>query len=122
LQDLSVLARASGLTFDDRLRLGEQVAAGMAQWWRGRVEELLAPLAKLAERSAPIQASEEGLQRTAFLVRLDRFEDIDRLLAVVRDDAPSGVEISALGPMPAYSFLDDLDLMPQRSAPSRWGW
>jgi hypothetical protein len=40
----------------------------------------------------------------------------------VQDDLGGRARIAYVGPLPVYSFLDDLDASPELEPTSKWGW
>jgi Gas vesicle synthesis protein GvpL/GvpF len=110
------------LALDEKIQLGERVAAEMSRWWSAKSERILAPVAALAERSTEVQAPHEHVRRTAYLVRRDQLDQVDATLIALGEDLPLHATVSAMGPLPAYSFLIDLDKPQAAEAPSRWGW
>lgn len=137
---LSLAERARGRTtsFDEQLRLGEEVLAAVGRWWDDRAATLVSPIVAIAERSATLPPPDEHRRRWAFLVRRDRWQLLEDTLRAVQDEAVAeGIQIAALGPIPAYSFLEHLDdsaatgdtapgpaidADPVWSGSARWGW
>ena len=88
---------------------------------RDLVEEWTGELEELAERSAVLH-SDEQLRRIAYLVRRDRLDDADDAVGRMQDGLGSRARIDYVGPLPVYSFLDDLDVRPEPVPTSKWGW
>jgi hypothetical protein len=93
--------------------VADEEAVRTAQW--------TAELASIAERSA-VLAADEQTRRTAYLVRRERLADADAAVARLRADAEGVAAIEYVGPLPVYSFLDDLPAGEQPASRSRWGW
>jgi hypothetical protein len=110
---------------DERIRLGEAVSEHVQRWQRERADALLEPLVALAERSTPLEAPEPEQDRRAFLLRSDRLADMDDAVQRLQDVALI-TAVDYVGPLPAYSFLDNAQLTataePQPESGSRWGW
>jgi hypothetical protein len=58
----------------------------------------------------------------AYLVRRDRLADTDAAVDRMHDDLGGRARIEYVGPLPVYSFLDDLPADPEPAPRSRWGW
>jgi hypothetical protein len=126
-EDLRVLVRQGGgaTDMDERIRLGEAVSEHVQRWQRERADALLEPLVALAERSTALEAPEPEQDRRAFLLRSDRLADMDDAVQRLQDVALI-TAVDYVGPLPAYSFLDNAQLTaaaePQPESGSRWGW
>lgn len=123
IERLAARSRAPGAGLAERMELGEAVAARVAD-----AEAILAgawtdELAGLAERSALLSADEQG-RRMAFCVRRERLADADAAVARLREAAGARADVEYVGPLPVYSFLDDLaPASAEEPTPrSRWGW
>ncbi|MGY1619767.1 GvpL/GvpF family gas vesicle protein [Geodermatophilus sp. SYSU D00691] len=121
IEHLAARSRAPGAGFGDRMALGEAVAARVADAQAALTEEWTAELAGVAERSAVLSADEQA-RRTAWCVRRDRIADADAAVARLREAAAGRAEVEYVGPLPIYSFLDDLPAGPEPEPRSRWGW
>jgi hypothetical protein len=121
LERLAARSRAPGAGLADRLALGELVAGRVAEAEDALVGRWTAELDGIAERSAVLQADEQA-RRTAFLVRRDRLGDADEAVARLREDAAGSAAVEYVGPLPVFSFLDDLPTGPAPQPRSRWGW
>jgi Gas vesicle synthesis protein GvpL/GvpF len=125
IERLAARSRAPGAGLGERMALGEAVAERVADAEGTRMAEWTAELAGIAERSAVLSADEQ-VRRTAYLVRRDRLADADAAVARLREAAQGQAEVEYVGPLPVYSFLDDLpDDLPAAAEPaprSRWGW
>jgi hypothetical protein len=137
LRGLADTSRALAASLDQRLRLGEAVLASVGRWWDEQVARLLSPVAAISEQSAPLPAPDDHCRRRAFLVRRDRWHELEpTLLAVQAVAAAEGARVVALGPIPVYSFLEHLGASsadPPDGGPAdwptsawsgspRWGW
>jgi hypothetical protein len=123
IERLAAQSRAPGAGMADRMALGEAVAARVAD-----TEAILAgmwadELAGLAEQSAVLSADEQG-RRMAFCVRRERLADADAAVARLREAADGRADVEYVGPLPVYSFLDELPPGPgpEPEQRSRWGW
>jgi hypothetical protein len=110
-----------GADLASNIRHGELIAHRLVAWRRRQADELLAPVAALAERTAPVADFVDTEERRAYLVPLDRVEAARALVTGLRT-----VRAVFTGPLPAYSFLDaappaEPDPFAARST-SRWGW
>jgi hypothetical protein len=121
IERLAARSREPGAGMADRMALGEAVAARVAD-----AEAILAgtwtdELAGLSERSAVLAADEQG-RRMAFCVRRERLADADAAVARLREAVGARAEVEYVGPLPVYSFIDDLEPAPEQPPRSRWGW
>lgn len=110
-----------GTDLASNIRQGELIAHRLVAWRRRQADELLAPVAALAQQSAPVADLVDTEERRAYLVPLDRVETARALVTGLRN-----VRVEFTGPLPAYSFLDAAPLAepdPFEARPtSRWGW
>jgi hypothetical protein len=118
---LAARIRAPGAGLGQRMALGEAVAGRVADIERSLAEEWTAELAALAER-AGVLAVDEQVRRTAFCLRRDRLAEADAAVARLREAAAGLATVEYVGPLPLYSFLDELPRAPAAAPPSRWGW
>jgi hypothetical protein len=121
IERLAARSRARGAGLSERMALGEAVAELVADEEAVRTAQWTAELASIAERSA-VLAADEQTRRTAYLVRRERLADADAAVARLRADAEGVAAIEYVGPLPVYSFLDDLPAGEQPASRSRWGW
>jgi len=121
IERLAARSRAPGAGLPERMALGEAVAELVADEEAVRTAEWTAELASLAERSA-VLAADEQVRRTAYLVRRERLADADAAVARLRAAADGVADVEYVGPLPVYSFLDDLPEGEQPAPRSRWGW
>ena len=120
LREMAERARQPGAGFSEKLALGEATAMRVAEHQEALVEEWTRELDELAERSAVLHGDEQ-LQRIAYLVRRERLDDADAAVGRMEDDL-GAARIEYVGPLPVYSFLDDLDARPEPQPTSKWGW
>ena len=119
---LATRARAPGAGFGDRLALGEAVAGRVADVEAALAEEWTAELTALADRAVVLTADEQE-RRTAFCLHRDRLAAADHAVARLRTAAAGRADVEYVGPLPVYSFLDDLPPGPaEPEQRSRWGW
>jgi hypothetical protein len=121
IERLAARSRAPGAGMAERMALGEAVAARVAD-----AEAILAgswteELVGLSEQSAVLTADEQG-RRMAFCVRRERLPDADAAVARLREAVGALADVEYVGPLPVYSFLEDLPPGPEPAPPSRWGW
>ncbi len=109
LTTLAAGAAEAGASLDELIRLGDDVLTALTRWWSARAEELLAPVVAVSERRTGVPVPRENIVRTALLVHRDRWPRLEASLGRVRDTARGEAEVSVVGPLPAYSFLDVLD-------------
>jgi len=121
LRGMAERVRQPGAGFSEKLALGEATAMRVAEHQDALVEEWTAELEELAERSAVLHGDEQ-LRRIAYLVPRDRLDDADAAVARLQDDLGGRARIEYVGPLPVYSFLDDLDVRPEPAPTSKWGW
>jgi Gas vesicle synthesis protein GvpL/GvpF len=121
IERLAARSRAPGAGFGERMALGEAVAGRVAEIEDALTAEWTAELEELAERSAVLSADEQG-RRTAWCVRRERLADADAAVARMQEAAAGRAEVEYVGPLPVYSFLDDLPSGPEPEPRSRWGW
>jgi hypothetical protein len=118
---LAAQSRAPGAGLAERLSLGEAVAARVAEAEEALAERWTAGLTGIAERSA-VLAADEQVRRTAWLVRRDRLAEADAEVARLRASAEGTADVEYVGPLPVYSFLEDVPPGPEPEPSSRWGW
>jgi hypothetical protein len=121
IERLAARSRARGAGLSERMALGEAVAELVADEETVRTAQWTAELASVAERFA-VLAADEQTRRSAYLVRRERLADADAAVARLRADAEGLAEVEYVGPLPVYSFLDDLPAGEQPASRSRWGW
>ena len=121
IERLAARSRAPGAGLPERLTLGEVVASRVVEAEAALAERWTAGLTALAERSAVLAADEE-VRRTAWLVRRDRLADADAEVARLQEAAGRTADVEYVGPLPVYSFLDDVPPGPEPEPSSRWGW
>jgi hypothetical protein len=114
-------ARGPRAGLADRLALGEATAMRVAEHQTALAEEWTAELAGVAERAEQLHQDEQ-LQRTAYLVRRDRLADADAAVSRLRTQVEGLADIEYVGPLPVFSFLDDLSSGPEPEQRSNWGW
>jgi hypothetical protein len=106
------------------MALGEAVAARVAAEHAALAEEWTAELTGIAARVAVLHTDEQ-LRRMAFLVRRARISDADTAVERLRGRVAGRAGIEYVGPLPVYSFLDEIDAdmgAAPRGPTSRWGW
>jgi hypothetical protein len=111
----------AGAGLSEKLALGEATAMRVAEHQDALVERWTAELEELAERSAVLHGDEQ-LRRIAYLVRRDRLDEADRSVSRAQEGLGDQARIEYVGPLPVYSFLDDLSSRPAPEPSSRWGW
>jgi hypothetical protein len=114
-------ARGPRAGLAERLALGEATAMRVAEHQAALAEAWTGELADVAER-AELLHQDEQLQRTAYLVRRDRLSDADAAVGRLRTQAEGLADIEYVGPLPVFSFLDDLSSDPEPEPRSNWGW
>ncbi len=121
LRDLAEETRGSEASLDTRIALGEAVSSHLTDWRRQQVDALLPALSEPVEDAVELEASEPLQQRWAFLVRAERLADLDAVVAEIRSSLGTAASLEYVGPLPVYSFLQQVQVEPtqQRSA---WGW
>ena len=121
VQRLADRARLPGAGLAERLALGEATAVRVAEHQEAMAEEWAGELLGVAEQAVLLH-SDEQLRRTAYLVRRDRIADADAAVERLRARARGMAEIEYVGPLPVFSFLDDLSSSPEPEQRSNWGW
>lgn len=121
LRVMAESVRLSGAGFTERLALGEATARHVAEHQDALVERWTGELEELAELSAVLHGDEQ-LRRIAYLLRRDRLEDADDAVERMQDALEGRARIEYVGPLPVYSFLDDLDVRREPAQASKWGW
>jgi hypothetical protein len=121
IEQLARRSRAPGAGMSERMALGEAVAGRVADVEGALADEWTAELAGLAERAVVLSVDEQ-VRRTAFCLRRGRLADADAAVARLRQAAAGRAEVEYVGPLPLYSFLDDLPRAPEPAPHSRWGW
>jgi len=110
------------LDLSARIRLGEQVAHHLVAWRRARADELLAPVAAVAREHVALADREHTEERHAFLVPTGEVGAVRAAIAGLSDP---GADAECVGPLPAYSFLDEpaaTRATAGQAPASRWGW
>ena len=118
---LAQRSRAPGAGLPDRMALGEVVAARVAEYQEALAEAWTAELVEIAERLAVLHVDEQS-RRTAYLVRRGRLAESDAAVGRLRTEAVGRADAEYVGPLPVYSFLDEVDADPAEAHTSRWGW
>jgi hypothetical protein len=118
---LAARSRARGAGTAERMALGEAVAARVGAEHAELAAAWTAPLVAAAERSTVLHEDEQR-QRTAHLVRRDRLAEADAAVAEIRQLAAGRAGVEYVGPLPVYSFLEQLTAAPRPAPSSRWGW
>jgi hypothetical protein len=113
--------RRPGAGFSEKLALGEATARRVAEHQEALIEQWTVELEDLAELSALLH-SDEHLRRIAYLVRRDRLDDADGAVNRLQEGLEGWARIEYVGPLPVYSFLDDLDVRAEPQPSSQWGW
>ena len=121
LQRLADRARSPGAGLPERLALGEATATAVAAYQEDLAAEWTTELLAVAEQAVLLH-SDEQLRRTAYLVRRDRLDDADAAVGRLRTHAEGLADIEYVGPLPVFSFLDDLSSGPEPEPRSNWGW
>jgi Gas vesicle synthesis protein GvpL/GvpF len=121
IERLAAGSRAPGAGLAERMALGEAVAGRVADAEAALAEQWTAELESVAERAATL-AADEQVRRTAYLVRRDRLPEADAAVERLRAAAAGRADVEYVGPLPLYSFLDDLPAGPEPAPRSRWGW
>jgi hypothetical protein len=121
IEALAARSRARGAGLSERMALGEAVAARVADVERALAEEWTAELSGVAERTV-VLAADEQVRRMAFCLHRDRLAEADAVVARLREAAVGRAGVEYVGPLPLYSFLDDLPRAPEPAPRSRWGW
>lgn len=120
---LAAASRNASGNLDQRIRVGEVVAARLADRRKARVEDLFSSLPPLAEDAVRVRASDPAVDRLALLVRLEELSQLDAAVEELRHAAGPDVSLEYVGPLPAYSFLERVAPVAQEPEPSsRWGW
>jgi hypothetical protein len=114
-------ARGPRAGLAERLALGEATAMRVAEHQAALAEDWTEGLLAVAEQAVLLH-SDEQLRRTAYLVRRDRIDDADAAVERLRARAQGLAEIEYVGPLPVFSFLDDLASSPEPEPRSKWGW
>jgi hypothetical protein len=121
IERLASRTRSPGAGLDDRVALGEAVAARLAEAQASLAEQWTAELAGIAERSVVLNTDEES-RREAYLVRRNRLALADDAVARLQAAAAGRATVEYVGPLPVYSFLEDVAAGPEPAPTSRWGW
>ena len=121
IRALARAARARGAGMGEQMALGEAVARRVAERIDELTEHWTRDLAEIADRSVVLSATEQDV-RIALLVRRDRLADADDAVSRLREVARDQAAVEYVGPLPAYSFLDEVVLPASPRPTSRWGW
>jgi len=104
-------------TLDQQVRLGEMVAARLAEHRAADADRVLAHLAPLTLQDSPRGSDDGWVLRHAFLLRADDMPAFDVALDDLQHDYGDAVAFSRAGPLPVFSFT-----VLSGSGRSRWGW
>src|SRR3954468_1123161 len=102
-----VEGRSQAAAYYDRIRLGEAVAAAVAERRAAdadRAQAILAPLAvnvRVEDARTPDSAF-----NLSFLVARERVDDFGVRVGALRDELGGHVDVSYVGPLPPYSFAE----------------
>jgi hypothetical protein len=131
---IAELAKHSGIRlpddadFQQRIEVGEQVAALLVTQRRRIAEDVVGQLRNVAVADtarAILEGPEDPVLRWAFLVDKDRLAQFDDAYRLVQSEYPR-LSIRATGPLPPVDFLDSGPAEspePAKPAPdSKWGW
>jgi Gas vesicle synthesis protein GvpL/GvpF len=118
---LAARSRAPGAGLAERMALGEAVAERIGELEAALAEQWTGELAGIAERSVVLHADEQ-VHRQAYLVRRDRIAEADDAVVRLRAGSEGRADLEYVGPLPVYSFLDDIPAGPEPAQRSRWGW
>jgi hypothetical protein len=118
---LAARSRAPGAGLAERMALGETVAAGVADEEARLAEEWTRELADVSLRWTVLH-SDENRWRMAYLVPRDQLGTADTAVAHLRAAAQDRAAAEYVGPLPVYSFLDQLPAAEAAQPASRWGW
>jgi Gas vesicle synthesis protein GvpL/GvpF len=118
---LARTARAPGAGLAQQLALGEAVAQRVAERRDALTDEWTGELVGTADRAVVLSADEQEV-RIALLVRRDRLPAADDAVERLRRAAAGQAEVEYVGPLPVYSFLDEVDTAASPPRTSRWGW
>jgi hypothetical protein len=121
LRRMAEQLRGPGAGLSEKLALGEATAMRVAEHQDALVEQWTGELEELAERSIVLHGDEQ-LRRIAYLVPRDRLDDADAAVDRMQHELGGRARIEYVGPLPIYSFLDDLDVRREPQPTSRWGW
>jgi hypothetical protein len=121
IERLAARSRAPGAGLGDRMALGEAVAARVADVEASLFAEWTAELSAIAQRVAVLGADEQT-RRTAFCLRREQLPEADAAVGRLRSAAAGRAGVEYVGPLPLYSFLDDLPRAAEPAPRSRWGW
>jgi hypothetical protein len=121
IRSLATRTRRPGAGLGERVALGEAVASHVAALEDALTEKWTGELAGLAERDVAL-AADEQIRRMAYLVRRERLPAADAAVARLRAAADAHAAVEYVGPLPAYSFLDEVDTGASPPPTSRWGW
>lgn len=114
-------SRAPGAGMGERMALGETVAQRVAERIDALTELWTRELAETAVRSVVLSATEQDV-RIALLVLRDRVPDADDAVTRLREAARGQAGVEYVGPLPPYSFLDEVGETAAPRPTSRWGW
>ena len=115
--------RTGDLDLSERIRLGERVARHVVTWRRARSRELLEPVSSVARAEVALTEGEHTEERQAFLVPVGEVDTVRAAIAGL--STAEEVDAECVGPLPAYSFLDeptDTRATADHATASRWGW
>ncbi|MGY1770079.1 GvpL/GvpF family gas vesicle protein [Blastococcus sp. SYSU D00813] len=114
-------SRAPGAGTADRMALGEAVAVRVAAEHTDLAAGWTAALAAVAELGTVLHEDEQR-HRSAYLVRRDRLAEADAVVADLRAEIGDRAGVEYVGPLPVYSFLDQVSAPAAPVPTSRWGW
>lgn len=117
LRDL--VGGGTGTELSVNIELGEQVVQRVQAWRTARTDELLRPVLDTVASSVRLTEPAPTVDRIALLCRFEHLDAVDAAVAELGDTAPD-VSVEYVGPMPVFSFREELASAPAEG--SRWGW
>jgi hypothetical protein len=101
-----VRSRSAEAAYYDRIRLGELIAAKLAELRDGDTAGAMGRLSPVAVAARAEAGGAGDAFNLSFLVRRDRQTDFTQRVNSLIDDAGDRIEIRYVGPLPPYSFTD----------------
>lgn len=109
----------TGAELSSNIEFGERVVRRVQQWRTSATDEILRPVLQNVTSSVRLTETAPTVERVALLCELDHVEAVDAAVAELGDTAPA-VSIEYVGPLPVFSFREQLANAQPRG--SRWGW
>jgi hypothetical protein len=122
LRQMAEQSKGSAGGLDSRIALGEAVSRSLTDWRQQQADALLQRLVGEVQDVVELESSDPLQQRWAFLLRADALGRLDEAVGALRSDLQRAASVEYVGPLPVYSFLDQVQAEPPQQERSRSAW